>query len=144
MQTTLKATNGPNACRQCKAKLPKGHYKIRCDPCLEKQRVGAAQTRRKRKFKELENVSPGGQETVKKSDIAKVCVNTWSYMGGDVISNSPKSAEMEFASFDDLISEVKLAFQVPSSVKGVLTYILFELIRSYLYQSPAKRTHEII
>ena len=31
-----------------------------------------------------------------------------------------------------------------SSVKGVLTYILFELIRSYLYQSPAKRTHEII
>jgi len=32
----------------------------------------------------------------------------------------------------------------PPSVKGVLTYILFELIRSYLYQSPAKRTHEII
>jgi len=31
-----------------------------------------------------------------------------------------------------------------ASVKGVLTYILFELIRSYLYQSPAKRTHEII
>ena len=31
-----------------------------------------------------------------------------------------------------------------TSVKGVLTYILFELIRSYLYQSPAKRTHEII
>jgi len=32
----------------------------------------------------------------------------------DTISNSPKLAEMEFASFDDLISEVKLAFQVPS------------------------------
>jgi len=31
-----------------------------------------------------------------------------------------------------------------ASVKGVLTYILFELIRSYLYQSPAKRTHKII
>jgi len=59
-------------------------------------------------------VSLGGQETVKKTDIGKVCVNTWSYAAGEVISNSPKSAEMEFASFDDLISKIKLAFQVPS------------------------------
>ena len=29
-------------------------------------------------------------------------------------SNAPKAAEMEFTSFDDLISEIKLAFQVPS------------------------------
>jgi len=76
MQTILKATNGPNACRQCKEKLPGGHYKIRCDPCLEKQRVKAAQTRRKRKFEELENVSPGSEDTAKTADIAKVCVNT--------------------------------------------------------------------
>jgi len=76
MQTILKATNGPNTCRQCKEKLPEGHYKIRCDPCLEKQRAGAAQARRKRKFEELENMAPGTQETVKKAGIAKVCVNT--------------------------------------------------------------------
>ena len=79
MQTTLKVINGPNACRQCKEKLPEGHYKIRCDPCLEKQRARAAQSRRKRKFEELENVSPGSQEKVKKNDIAKVCVNTRSH-----------------------------------------------------------------
>jgi len=34
--------------------------------------------------------------------------------GWDMISNSLKSTEMEFASFNDLISEIKLAFQVPS------------------------------
>ena len=81
MQTTLKAINGPSTCRQCKGKLPEGHYKIRCDPCLEKQRAGAAQMRRKRKFEELENVSPGGQDTGKMTDITKVCVNTQSYTG---------------------------------------------------------------
>lgn len=75
MQTTLKARNGPDICRQCKVKLPEGHYKTRCNPCLEKQRTGAAQTRRKRKFEELENVSPDGQENTKKPDTAKVCVN---------------------------------------------------------------------
>ena len=31
-----------------------------------------------------------------------------------MITNAPKAAEIEFASFDDLISEIKLAFQVPS------------------------------
>ena len=75
MQSTLKVVNGPNTCRQCKAKLPEGHYKTRCDPCLEKQRTGAAQTRRKRKFEELENVSPDGQERRKKLDTTKVRIS---------------------------------------------------------------------
>ena len=75
MQTTLKARTGPDICRQCKTKLPEGHHKVRCDPCLAKQRTQVAKTRQKRKFEELENVSPDGREMEKKPNVAKVCVN---------------------------------------------------------------------
>ena len=75
MQTTLKADDGPDTRRQCKAKLPEGHYKTRCDPCPAKQRSRATETRRKRKFEELENVLPDGQEIEKPPGATKVCVN---------------------------------------------------------------------
>lgn len=76
MQTTLKTRNGPDACRQCKAKLPdSGHCKIRCESCLEKQRAGVAEAHRRRKFEELENVPPDDREVVKKPNLIKVRVN---------------------------------------------------------------------
>jgi len=75
MQTTLKARNGPDVCRQCKTKLPEEHYKTRCGSCLAKKWTRATEKRQKRRFEELENVPLNGQEIEKKPDAAKVGVN---------------------------------------------------------------------
>lgn len=75
MQATLKVSDGPNVCWQCKVKLPEGHYKTRCHSCLTKQQSRAMEVWWKWKFEELENVLLDGQGVAKKPGAAKVCAN---------------------------------------------------------------------
>ena len=117
MELTLKfSTNETTRCRKCKNELPAEYSKKTCDACLAREKQRDIARRQKRKFEEMENVVPGdlpAKIARKELQITKVSHRS-SIREKRLNKNPPKAPDVEFKSKEELLQQLRLAFEVPS------------------------------
>ena len=118
MEHTFKfSTNRPTRCRICKGELPAEYEKKTCQTCLTPEKQRDTARRQKRKFEEIENVVPGDlpAKTAKKELQIKMVSDTSVEPPKEALNiECHKAPDVEFKSKEDLLRQLRLAFEVPS------------------------------